>query len=91
MKKRVLVISLVLLTLLTVVLMTSCDEEGFGDIRGLSSVTLPKSLSVIGYKAFENCEKLQTLNYRGTQSEWNAVTKVEPYADYNVVYEYDGE
>ena len=36
MKKRVLVISLVLLTLLTVVLMTSCDEEGFGDIRGLS-------------------------------------------------------
>ena len=36
MKKRVLVISLVLLTLLTVALMTSCDEEGFGDIRGLS-------------------------------------------------------
>jgi hypothetical protein len=63
----------------------------FSGCAELSSVTLPKSLSVIGYKAFENCEKLQTLNYRGTQSEWRAVNKVEPFAIYNVVYEYDGE
>lgn len=39
----------------------------------LTTITIPKSVSTIGYLALE-CDNLTTINYEGTQAEWEALT-----------------
>lgn len=42
-------------------------------IYSLISVTIPNSVTSIGYGAFENCRKLKEVNYKGTQEQWNKI------------------
>jgi hypothetical protein len=47
----------------------------------------------IGISAFASCTKLTVINYRGTEAEWNAITKGSSW-NYNcpavIVYDYAG-
>lgn len=39
------------------------------------SVTIPKSVKSIGYEAFEGCESLNSVVYKGTIKKWEAIGK----------------
>ena len=41
---------------------------------GLPSITIPSSVKTIGQYAFLNSNKLTTVNYRGSQSDWNNIS-----------------
>lgn len=49
----------------------------FAYCYSLESITIPTSVKGIAGTAFYNCSSLNTVNYKGTQAEWNRVTK--PY------------
>ncbi len=42
-------------------------------IYSLISVTIPNSVTSIGYGAFEGCRKLKEVNYKGTEEQWNNI------------------
>lgn len=42
-------------------------------IDSLISVTIPNSVTSIGYGAFEGCSKLKEVNYKGTEEQWNKI------------------
>ena len=37
------------------------------------NLTIPSSLTDIGYLAFKSCSKLKTINYKGTMAQWKKV------------------
>ena len=43
----------------------------FYGCSSLKSVTIPAGVTTIGMNAFKNCSSLTTVNYKGTQEEWN--------------------
>lgn len=57
-------------------------EEGmtkipFGIMRrcgGLTEINIPNSVTTIGESAFYNCTNLTTVNFRGTEAQWNAIS-----------------
>ena len=46
----------------------------FGGCTGLAEVSFGKSISVINKNAFYGCSKIKTVNYNGTQEQWEKVT-----------------
>ena len=42
----------------------------------IESVTIPTSITEIGLNAFWGCSKLKTINYHGTQAQWEQITKI---------------
>ena len=74
---------------------TTIDGAAFWGCTSLSGVTIPDSVTFIGNGAFYCCTSLTTINYRGTEEDWNAINK-EDYWDYyignyTIVYNYTGE
>ena len=51
---------------------------------GLRSIVLPKSLKTIGANAFGVSTDLANIYYRGTQSEWNAISKGVGWNEYDM-------
>ena len=56
-------------------------EEGMETIpayimrnTGITEVTIPNSVKTIGLSAFNQCIKLTTVNFRGTEAQWNAIS-----------------
>ena len=56
------------------------EEEVFYGCSSLASVTIPDSVTSIGSYAFENCSSLTEINFSGTKTQWNMITK---YSQWN--------
>ena len=52
---------------------TSIGEFAFRGCINLKSITIPKSVDVIKNSAFRDCFDLDTVNYAGTEEEWNKI------------------
>ena len=73
---------------------TSIGEVAFYGCKGLTSITIPESVTSIGNSAFENCTSLKTINYTGTEEQWNAISKGTGWnykTSLNVIYNYKPE
>ena len=73
---------------------TGISDAAFRYRYNLSSVTIPQSVTWIGYEAFRDCYALTEIIYEGTMEEWEAIEKSYRW-DYNTgnytVYCTDGE
>lgn len=54
----------------------------FYNRSGLTSVTIPDSVTSIGFSAFESCSRLTRIDFGGTKSQWRAIEK-DPAWRYN--------
>lgn len=54
---------------------TSIGDSAFYNCKRLTSVTMGNGVTSIGIDAFEYCTGLTDINYFGTKSQWNAITK----------------
>ena len=78
---------------------TSIGDWAFYDCNSLMSVTIPNSVTKIGDRAFYFCFQLTSIKYRGTQAEWDAISKGTDwdiyegdYTDrYTITYNYTEE
>ncbi len=50
---------------------TSIRDATFSNCSNLKSVTIPDSVTFIGSYAFFNCSSLTTVNYKGSEEQWN--------------------
>lgn len=53
---------------------TSIAKSAFGYCYDLTEVTIPDSVTSIGNSAFFSSSKLKTVNYLGSEEDWNDVT-----------------
>lgn len=53
---------------------TSIERYAFQNCSKLASIVIPNSTTIIRRYAFSNCGSLQTVNYKGTEEEWNKIT-----------------
>lgn len=58
---------------------TSIESNVFQNCRRLAEITIPSSVTSIGANAFGGCYTLNTINYEGSQSQWNAIVKDESW------------
>ena len=75
---------------------TSIGNGAFSSCSSLTSITIPESVTSIGNYAFSYCESLKTINYTGTEEQWNAISKSSGWnygGNYavNVIYNYKPE
>ncbi|MCM1546000.1 MAG: leucine-rich repeat domain-containing protein [Clostridiales bacterium] len=64
----------------------------FRDCSGLERITIPASVTHIDEKAFYECKRLKTINYKGNESQWQKID-ISWYnnAPYTINYNYEGE
>ena len=63
-------------------------------VDSLTSITIPESVTSIGDFAFSGCSSLKTINYTGTEEQWNAIRKGTSWnhgTAVNVIYNYKSE
>lgn len=71
-------------------------DYAFYGCTSLSSITIPKSLKAIYFNAFENCNRLKTVYYRGTLLDWMQINSGENRSlglpdDVDVIFNYTGD
>ena len=54
---------------------TKIGSDAFSSCTGLTSVTIGNSVTSIGERAFYGCSGLTYINYEGTRTQWNSVSK----------------
>lgn len=54
---------------------TMICEGAFYSCANLTSITIPKELNYIDFMAFGKCTNLKTINYKGSEEEWNEISK----------------
>lgn len=54
---------------------TMICEGAFYSCANLTSITIPKELNYIDFMAFGKCTNLKTINYKGSEEEWNEIFK----------------
>ena len=74
---------------------TSIGSSAFYSCESLSSVVIGDSVTSIGNFAFYFCESLTSIKYRGSSSQWNAISKGSSWnyqtGSYTITYNYAGE
>ena len=73
---------------------TSIGNSAFGGCSSLTSITIPSSVTSISNYAFNYCSGLKTINYTGTEEQWNAINKGSNWKSgttVNVIYNYKPE
>ncbi len=73
---------------------TSIGNNAFQNCTSLTSVTIPNGVTSIGNYAFNKCTSLKTINYTGTEEQWNAISKGTSWKSgtaVNVIYNYKPE
>lgn len=51
------------------------NKGAFYDCISLTSITIPNGVTSIGDRAVAYCYKLETITFKGTEEQWNAITK----------------
>ena len=74
---------------------TSIGEGAFYNCSGLTSITISEGVTSIGGSAFYSCPYLKTINYTGTEEQWNAISKGSNWkggcpSDMVINYNYQG-
>lgn len=54
---------------------TSIGRRAFYSFTSLTDTTIPESVTSIGASAFYGCSSLANIYFRGTEEQWNAITK----------------
>ena len=54
---------------------TSIGNGAFSEFSSLDRITIPDSVTSIGNSAFSGCSSLENIYYKGTEEQWNAITK----------------
>lgn len=72
---------------------TSIGQAAFYECTSLTSVVIPSSVTSIGNYAFQYCTNLKTINYTGTEEQWNSISKgsnwnYEVPSDCQIVFNY---
>jgi len=74
---------------------TSIGDQAFSYCDSLTSVTIGNGVTSIGNSAFYRCTSLTSIKYRGTETQWNAITKRSNWnyltGSYTITYNYTGE
>ncbi len=74
---------------------TSIGDYAFYYCDNLTSVVIGASVTSIGSYAFYGCSSLTLIKYRGTQEQWNSISKDygwnESTGNYTITYNYTGE
>jgi len=74
---------------------TRIGDRAFYNCTSLTSVTIGNGVTSIGSYAFYNCDGLTSIKYRGTQAQWNAITKGYSWnsntGSYIITYNYTEE
>ena len=70
---------------------TSIGDRAFQGCTSLTSVTIGNSVTSIGSYALFGCASLTSIKYRGTEAQWNNISK--DYIGYNgtITYNYTGQ
>ena len=70
---------------------TIIGMEAFSGCKGLTSITIPNGVTSIGNRAFYGCSKLETIIFKGTEEQWNAIAKRTSWngntGNYTMVFE----
>ena len=73
---------------------TSIGSSAFSSCDSLTSVTIGNSVTSIGSSAFRYCVSLKSIKYRGTEAQWNAISKGSGWSsnagNYGITYNYIG-
>ena len=54
---------------------TSIGNQAFYNCTSLTSITIPSGVTSIGNYALYGCSRLANIYYKGTQEQWNAISK----------------
>ena len=73
---------------------TSIGDYAFYYCDSLTSVVIPDSVTRIGDYAFYGCRSLMSIKYRGTEAQWNTISKGYSWnyntGNYTITYNYKG-
>lgn len=71
-----------------------CTITGLID-RTVTELVIPQGVTSIGSSAFYYCSRLTSVKYRGTEAQWNAITKGDFWnsytGNYTIIYNYKGD
>ena len=75
--------------------MKTIEKGLFKYCSELTSVVIDETVTCIGESAFEGCNRLKNINFRGTKEQWDKITKKSNWdkntGDYTITYNYTGE
>ena len=74
---------------------TSIGEHVFAHCEKLENIIIPSSVTSINEGAFRVCDALTTVNYKGTEEQWNAIV-IDSYGNESltnaeIIYDYIGD